>query len=736
MQSTQTKTRNVVLICAVLTIVTLGLYLPCLHHDFINFDDDEYITANPHLQDRTAWTAVKWAFSTGYASNWHPLTWLSHILDYQIYGLNAGGHHLTNILLHTANTLLLFALLLRLTGATWRSAAVAALFAWHPLHVESVAWAAERKDVLSSLFFLLTLLAYTQYARLETLSESANASQPPGTVKKRKWFYLAALVLFCCGLMSKPMVVTVPFVLLLLDFWPLNRWQKFRARLLIEKVPFVCLSVAICIVTLIVQKKAIRFVDVPFAGRLSNAIVAYAIYLGKTLWPEPLAIIYPYYDPKTFPWWQVFGSVVLSSAATYFAWRMRRRTGYLTMGWLWFIGMLIPVIGIVQVGPQSMADRYSYLPLIGIFIAVVWGVANTPIITRPEITTVITTAIFAALCIKTHFQLQYWQNSERLFRYTVQVTKQNNIAYNNLGCAVLAEGRKAEAADLFSKALKIRPDVISLLNMGRVLTQQGNPDRAIGYLKAALEVQPDNAPAYFQLGMAQAATGSNKLAIASFEQATKLNPEFAEAYNALGLALTDQEVTEISPANVFKAVNDDHGGKSNEQNNWQKASECFSNAIKLNPNYQQARLNLGNVLADAGKNKEAISVYKELLRLNPTNVNAHYNLATAFAGDNRKEEAAQEFIATLKLNPRHAMAHNNLGSLLLEKGEANDALAHFNSAMEIEPNVSGIRYNAGTALLRLGKANEARMAFQEAVKLDPGFSDAMDQLNLLNKAGL
>lgn len=701
-----------------LSAVTLALYAPTIRHEFINFDDDEYITANPHLQHGLTWGAIKWAFSTFYASNWHPLTWISHLLDWQLYGANAAGHHFTNVLLHAANTVLLFLLLRGLTASVWRSATVAGLFAWHPLHVESVAWAAERKDVLSTLFFLLTILAYVRYAH-----EDAKGATP-----RARRSYIGSLILYALGLMAKPMLVTVPFVLLLLDFWPLQRFKKIKTSVVLEKIPFFILSAAACVVTLFAQRKAIGFADVPVLERVLNAIVAYARYVGKTIWPDPLAVIYPYYDPKNFALWQIAAAVILILSAMFLAWATRQRAPYVTVGWLWFVGTLVPVIGIVQVGPQSMADRYTYISLIGVFIAFVWGVSQLSLVKRSRATTgAATIMLLAVLMVKTHFQLDYWQNSERLFRHTVEVTSDNDIAYNNLGCAVLARGDTAQALQYFSKALAIRKDATSYLNMGCVFTQQGSPDKAVPYLQQAVKLRPDHAMSFVHLGTALAAQGSNAQAVAEFRHAIKLDDQCAEAYDALGLALTQQS-SDVTPASVFQAVNKEQGSVWNGKNNWQEAAQCFSRAIELRPNYLQARLNLGNVLADAGKTKEAIQIYLALLQLNPTNINAHYNLATTYAAEQRTGDAIKEFRQTLKLDPRHAMAHNNLGSLLLDSDKPTEALEHFEAAAAIEPNAPGIHFNCGTALLRTGKTNEARAAFERALKLDPNFDEAREQL--------
>ena len=374
-----TKNQLFVLICLALALVTFALYAPMLRHGFINLDDQQYITANDHVRAGLTWSGVVWAFKTSEAANWHPLTWISHMTDCQMFGLNAGGHHLVNLLFHIANTLLLFFWLNKLTGALGRSFFVAALFAWHPLHVESVAWAAERKDVLSAFFWMLALIAYARFANLSKV-------QSP----KSKVFYILALFLFACGLMSKPMVVTLPFVLLLLDFWPLQRFpiSDFRFpvffRLVLEKIPFFALAFASCLITYLVQKSGGATwsqAALPFHARIANALVAYVRYISKTFWPADLAVIYPY--SRHWPAVLVGGAALVLAAWTgLFLWRARRNP-HLIVGWLWFLGTLVPAIGLVQVGSQSMADRYTYIPGIGLFIVIVWG-ANDLLSRRPE----------------------------------------------------------------------------------------------------------------------------------------------------------------------------------------------------------------------------------------------------------------------------------------------------------------------------------------------------------------
>ena len=471
-------------ICLLLVAVTLAVYWPVMRYDFINYDDPDYFTANTHVQTGLTLPNMVWAFSTRRTTNWHPLTWLSLMLDAELFGKGPVGPHFTNLLLHAANTVLLFLLLRRLTAANWRSALVAALFALHPLHVESVAWISERKDVLSTFLGLLTLLFYAGYAQgvtVDTCRVTRTESILSRVTCHVSRFYWLALLFFVLGLMSKPMLVTLPLVMLLLDWWPLGRMSRVEGRgsrvrsLVLEKIPFFLLSAISCVVTFIAQQKGgsvISLVKISFAGRIENTFVSYARYLGKTFWPSHLAVLYPH--PIHWGAGLIVFSLVLvigfSVAAVWFG----RQHPYVPMGWFWFVGTLVPVIGLVQVGIQSMADRYTYLPLIGVFMVVVWGFDEARVKWRlPETLVLFLAGMFLlAGAWATRSQLSYWRDSETLFRHTLAVTENNYLAYNNLGTCLSEKGQLAEARDCFQKSLRIKPNnVDALCNMGSVLTR-------------------------------------------------------------------------------------------------------------------------------------------------------------------------------------------------------------------------------------------------------------------------
>ena len=560
-----TKNQLTALICLALALVTTALYWPISHHDFVNFDDDDYITNNSHVQAGLTWGGVIWAFQTGAAANWHPLTWLSHMLDCQLYGLYPGGHHSTNLLFHVANTLLLFLWLRQLTGALWRSAFVAALFAWHPLHVESVAWAAERKDVLSAFFWMLALMAYTRYVTSDKwrVTRADPASSP--VTRHPSLHYFLALFFFACGLMSKPMVVTLPFVLLLLDFWPLNRFSSFQFqissseepstlnhqpstesafRLIYEKLPFFALTLAAGVVTYSVQTSGRTLwspAERPFSSRVANALWAYERYISKTFWPADLSIFYPY--PHHWPAGLVIGAAsLLAIWSGLLIWRARQNP-CLFVGWFWFLGTLIPTIGLVQVGSQSMADRYMYIPSVGLFILVAWGF-NDFLNWRPHwrrITTFAGGVALAGCLVGTEIQLSYWQNSIKLFRHAIEVTTDNFVAYTCLGETLSDLGLKKEAMEFCGEAVEISPNSpVAQYNFGMALLQNNRLDEALAHLDAAARLAPHNSEVQYNFGLFLLLHNKSDEAASHFAAALVERPDFAEAHRRLAQALSQQ----------------------------------------------------------------------------------------------------------------------------------------------------------------------------------------------------
>jgi len=522
--------RLTAIICFVLAVGTFAVYCPVLGHKFLNYDDPDYILDNLHVKSGLTWSGILWAFKSSYAANWHPLTWISHMMDCQLFGVQPAGHHFVNVLFHTANTLLLFILLNYLTGAIWRSAFVAALFAWHPLHVESVAWAAERKDVLSAFFWMLTLLAYARYAMPDkTRAASAWAFLKSG-------FYWLSLLFFACGLMSKPMVVTLPFVLLLLDFWPLQRFNPSTLpRLITEKLPFFVLMFASCLVTLFAQKNALwSSASLTLQFRLANVLMSYTRYISKIFCPTKLALIYPY--PHSWPLSDVvIAAMVLAILSGIFVLQVKRFP-YLAVGWFWFLGTLVPVIGLVQVGVQAMADRYTYLPSIGIFILAVWGISDL-LDSSARKTTICAFAGCAVLvaCLGlTRLQLGYWQNSLTIFVHTVAVTENNYAADDCLGKTLHNMGQFDKAGICYNDAVQLEPTYpMAQFDLGMNLLATGDSNEASNHLAIAIQLWPGNPVMQYDFGIFLLQHGQTNAAVTHFNAALAAKPDFTEAKEKL-----------------------------------------------------------------------------------------------------------------------------------------------------------------------------------------------------------
>lgn len=557
---------NQTAICLLLVLVTFAVFYRVSGYDFVNFDDDVYVTENPRVRSGLSPENIAWAFR---AANvyWHPLTWISHMVDVQIWGPEPEWHHLTNVLFHMVNTLLLFLTLNRMTGALWRSAFAAALFALHPINVESVAWVAERKNVLSTFFMMLTLLAYGFYAA------------KPGLLR-----YLMVGALFALGLLAKPMLVTLPFVFLLLDYWPLGRFSLREAAgdrsgrvlgLILEKVPLLLLS-GLSVFASSVSVQALKSLEsVPIALRLGNALGSYLKYMGKMFWPFNLAVYYPY--PQSISAWQLLASLSILVMVSGFAIRLLKQHSYFAVGWFWYLGTLVPVSGLVQAGLwPAMADRWAYVSLIGLFIAIVWGIAELAegrAYFRKSIP-VAAILVLGILCATTRMQLGYWKNSVELFRHTLEATADNAVAHNNLGNALLSLDDNDEAYRHYAEALRIHPDYANAhYNMARVLTDRGQLDEALNHYEAAIRFNPRLTKAYYNRGIILAQKGDDSAAIRNFSQALQLDPGFAEAHNNLGVVLVRQ-------------------GKVNE------AVLHFEEAVQLNSSFITARKNLQKALDD------------------------------------------------------------------------------------------------------------------------------------------
>ena len=614
-----------------LFLATVAVYCQVRHFDFVIFDDPEYIAENNHVRAGLTWNGVVWAFTSYEAANWFPLTWLSHMAAFQMFGLRSGWHHLTNVLFHALGSLLLLATLKRMTGALWRSALVAFLFALHPLHVESVAWIAERKDVLCGFFWFLTLWCYARYA------------QQPGVGR-----YLLVLLGFCGGLMSKPMIVTLPFVLLLLDLWPLRRAN--RLAILWEKLPLAALAAGASLATYVAQQQghAVRLLSsLPAGLRVANALTTYIVYIARMFWPAKLAVYYPY--SHNLPVWRAVAAGAALAGITVLAVRWFRRYPYLAVGWLWYLGTLVPVIGLVQVGGQSSADRYTYVPMVGIAIMLSWGAAD--LLKRyPRARTVAVVSAVAACSacsVLTWLQLRYWANTGLLFEHAVEVTTDNHIAHNNLAAYYLTQERNEEAWGHVIEALRIRPNYAEAhVNLATILRRLGKMNESEGEYRAALSLQPDNVEAHSGYGALLLGQGRVNEALREFEEVVELRPEFANGH-----------------------------------------------------------YDLGRMFATLGRRDEAMAQFSEAIRLRPDHAEAHHSLGVALVSRGRLNEAIAEFGAEAQLKPTDASVHNNLGMLLASVGRLDEAIAQFSEALRIKPDFDAARKSLEAALARRDKSN-------------------------------
>ena len=659
--------------CVFLMVIIWVVFGQTVHFAFVNLDDNLYVYDNPEVVHGLTFQGIGWAFTHFYAENWHPLTWISHMLDCQLYGLNPGGAHLTNVLLQSATAILLFLVLRQMTGFLWRSAFVAAVFAIHPLRAESVAWVAERKDVLSGLFFMLTLWAYARYVQVWSRVAGPSLLRPtpgrpkPGARASLARAYAPVLLFFALGLMCKPMLVTLPLVLLLLDYWPLNRSVVVNGRgnsipiwprLILEKLPLFVLAAASCVLTLCAQTGSMALLrNVSPALRAGNALISSVTYLRQMFWPSGLAAYYPLAPGDVRPSTIALSLVVLAGiSAVVFV--LRRQRPYLLTGWLWYLIMLAPVIGVVQVGEQSHADRYTYLPQIGLYLLVTWAAAELCAGWRYRRAAfggagaiILTALIFCARA-----QTGYWRNSESLWTRALACTTDNWFADNNLGAVLFQEGNVDEAVAEFQKTLQINPDdAKAYVNLGLALCRKGNVDEGITQYQKALQIDPDSVEAYVNLGNALLKKGEVDAAIAQYQQTLRINPDYADAYNDLGFALCQK-------GNVDEAITQ------------------YRQALQINPNLAQIHDNLGNALAKEGEVDAAIAQYRQALQLNPDYAEAHNDLGFTLAKKGEVDAAIAQYQEALQANPDLAQAHDNLGIALAEKGEVDEAIAHFQKA--------------------------------------------------------
>ena len=726
-------------VCLFLLLAVVAVFGQTAAFDFVDFDDSIYVYANPELARGIGPSGIAWAFTATRCSNWHPLTWLSLLLDHQLYGQKPWGYHLGNVLLHAVTAILLFLVLRQMTADLWVSAFVAAVFAVHPLRAESVAWVAERKDVLSGLFFMLTLAAYLGYVR-----------RPFSLVR-----YSAVVALFALGLLAKPMLVTLPFVLLLLDYWPLGRmtwpvrdiqndahrwggsyrwggsctatpgatvqpspqpgistpWQlpgiSTPWQLLVEKLPLLALSAASCVVTAWAQSETVAPLDLlSFPSRVANSLISYVWYVVQFCCPTGLIAFYPY-PLQGLPVWQVAAAFLLLSAVTAGVVTCWRRWPWLLVGWFWYLGMLVPVIGLMQVGHQAMADRYTYLPQIGLTLGLAWA-AKQALASWPHrgwLCGIVSALLLAVLMQCAWRQTSYWCNSETLWTHALDCTPHNAAAHANLASALAHDKRIDEAIAHFNTALELRPDVPEVrYNFGLALVNGGRLDDGIAQYRAALEIRPKDAETHNNLGLALAKRGQTDEALSHYRKALEIDPDHAKAHYNLGLVLAgrgqlDEAITE------------------------------YEKAAKLNPDDAETYNNLGNALVGCRRVEEAIVDYQKALQLDPNNASTHNNLGIALANRGRIDDAIVHYQKALQLDPSSAGAHNNLGIILAGRGRIDDAITHYQKALELMPNYAAAHNNLGTALLGRGRVDEAIVHFRKALEIKPDYAAARKNLD-------
>jgi len=766
------------LIGIILVILVCFAYWPIHQAEFINFDDQLYVTENENLKNGLTPSTIFKVFTSFYSANYHPFALLSHMLDYQLFGINASGHHLTNLILHIGNSLLFFLVLQRMTKAMWRSALVAFLFALHPLHVESVAWVSERKDVLSTFFMLLALLTYARYT---------------ATVRVRD--YIPVLIFFLFGLLSKPMLVTFPFLLLLLDYWPLQRFPAKRLasreeetgntvsqkavamRLVVEKIPFFVLSIIFSIITFMAQHQAGAVSSVkalPMGVRVENALVAYGSYIVKTVWPTNLGVFYPH-PGNNISTLMALVSAMMIIAVTFGVIHLRHKRPYLLTGWFWYIGMLVPVIGIVQVGMQALADRYTYVPIIGLFVMLAWTVPDLRLQKKSWI--LAQGALYSILAVliigTTRLQTCFWMNTMTVFTRADQVTEknilakmlvagqmaqkgqieaaratfeeilrisQNNVtAHHRYGLFLLSQAELKEGIEHLREAQRLQPtSTIANNSLGLALMWQGERDNARKYLQKALKINPRNAETYYNLGLFWDTEKKYNDSIRYYKKAVELKPDYHQARLGLAADLTLQgkvaeakihysRVMKENP-HVVAETNFYYGRNLAAQGKIDQALLQFRDGLQIEPQNTNARCQLARILDSRGLPGEARSQFDEVLKIKPDHAAAYTGIGIIMDRQGRVSEAMRYYNSALRSDPDYSEAHYRLGLLLERDDRWDQAAKHYRTVLRLNSRNPEVNYHMGTVLMALKKTDSAAYHFRKALDLNPGFKQAKTAL--------
>ena len=722
-------------LCLLLAIGIIVVYGQTAGFDFVDFDDQIHVVNNPMVPGGLTWSGIKWAFTTMYAGNWIPLVWLSLMLDKNVFGFWTGGFHLVNVALHIANTILLFWVLKRYTKAVWASFFVSALFALHPLHVESVAWVTERKDVLCTLFWMLTMLAYLRYVERRTV-----------------WRYVIILVFFAIGLMAKPMVVTLPFVLFIMDFWPLKRlWPEEGVgvpifQLIIEKIPLLILSLASSRVTFIAQKMGGSVANssvFPLGYRVGNALVSYCDYILKMFWPVDLAVFYPH-PSAGIAAWKIATSAAVLLVITVVVLLLRRRR-YLLTGWLWYLGTLIPVIGLVQVGRQAMADRYTYIPLTGLFIMLVWlaGDISGKWRNRVYLVGFAGLVILGTLGVMTFRQVGYWRDTISLFTHTAAVTTDNYLAYSTLGTRYAHNGDLERARSDLEKVMKVNMREIDVLyNVAKCLDMMGRADEAIEYYNRILAITPGETDTYIALAEMESKRGNFERAMAIYHDGLRYHPENGDFHGRFGSLLlqtgqVDEAIKELETAVKLKtdsAIYGNLGVAMLTKGDVDKATRYFNGAIQIDPANAEAHYNLGNTFLAQDLPAKAVGEYEMAIRAKPNYAKAYSNLGVAFTQMGQTDRAIEGFHRAVELDPNNIEAHFNLAMTIAGKGLIDEAVEHLHKVVELVPQNTTAHCRLAEMLLLQGKIEQATAEYEQALKIDPADKNARVGLEKIRAA--